>query len=134
MLRRQDLQPLSRVPAPPILLPRASLVEGQGGTVRPSYLSASSWNHQIRPQVSNPVCRGGLVNWASLGTPFLRSAYDHPFFPEAALTIARMPERIAWGRSDQAATMAARSSSILQVSVGKWWAMLGVGCRKSFVD
>jgi hypothetical protein len=49
-----------------------------------------------------------------------------------AFTIARMPARIASGRSGQASTTAARSGSVLQVSVGKWWATLGAGCRKSF--
>ena len=52
---------------------------------------------------------GGLVNWAGLGTPILRSGYDHPAFPEAALTIATMPARIASGSSGQAVAKAARS-------------------------
>jgi hypothetical protein len=62
---------------------------------------------------------GGLVNWAGLGTPILRSGYDHPPFPEAALTIATMPARIASGNPGQAATRAARSGSVLHVSFGK---------------
>ena len=43
-----------------------------------------------------------------------------------------MPALIASGNPGQAATTAARSGLVLQVSVGKWWTRTGAGCRKSF--
>ncbi len=43
-----------------------------------------------------------------------------------------MPALIASGRAGQAVTTEAKSGSVLQVSVGKWWAMPGACSRKSF--
>ena len=60
-----------------------------------------------------------------------RAEFDHF---EATLTIATMPAFRASGNSGQSATTAARPGSVLQVSAGKRWATLGVGCRKSFVN
>ena len=50
--------------------------------------------------------------------------------PDAALTIAMMPARIASGSSGQVATTTAKSGSVLQVSVGKWWATDSRASRK----
>ena len=63
-------------------------------------------------------------NWAGLGTPFLRSGYDHPSFPKAALTIATMPALIASGRVGHARRLRpnGKASFLLRSSshLGQW--------------